>query len=120
MKNNWKLAFGITALFMALFALPFLFRNIGLYNVVDGGWHRSMMGNSQLFGSFMGLGTLLVWLVPLGLLIMAMYGVVRLANRPNGFVRSSASSTVPTAVCPHCDEVVEEEWVTCPYCDSKL
>lgn len=120
MKKNWKLIFGITALFMALFALPSLLQNIGFYGVMDSGGHRSMMGFSHLFGSFMGLGMQLVWLVPLGLLIMAVYGVVRLANQPTGSVISFASSAAPTAVCPHCDKAVDENWVTCPYCDSKL
>ncbi len=113
MRNNLKLILGITALFMALLALSFLLRNVGLDGVMSGGWHRPVMENSHLFGSFM-------WLAPLGLLFMVVYGVVRFTGQPNGVVSTSDSSAIPTAVCPHCDQVVQEDWTTCPHCDSEL
>ena len=114
MKNNWKWIVGITAGLLVLFALPFLVRNFGYYGMMGGGRH-SMMGGygfSPFGGLFMGFGMLLVWLFPLGLLFLIIYGAVRLANKPN--------TPAPLHTCPNCGQSTQNDWKNCPYCGKEL
>lgn len=64
----------------------------------------------------MGLGMLFLWLIPIGVLALIIYGVVALA-RGTGNNIPATSSTTP---CPHCGKGMQANWKNCPYCGIAL
>lgn len=117
MKNNWKWILGASLVVLAVLALPFLFRNFGFYGMMNGfsGWRHPMMGGYGFlpFGGFlMGLGMLLMWIIPLGLLFLVVYGAVRLASGPG--------TSVPAQACPNCGKAAQADWKNCPHCGIEL
>ena len=77
-----------------------------------------MMGNwgYSPFGWFgMGLGMLFMWLIPIGILALAVYGVVALA-------RNSGNNTpaTPQSPCPNCGKGTQADWQNCPHCGAAL
>lgn len=84
-----------------------------------GGW--GMMGPGMMgwgyspFGWFgMGLGMLFMWLIPIGVIALIVYGVVALTR--------SAGNNAPASSkpCPNCGKGVQADWQNCPYCGTKL
>ncbi|MFH2104177.1 MAG: zinc ribbon domain-containing protein [Chloroflexota bacterium] len=119
MKNTWKWILGAVLVLAALVGLPALFNSLfgyGVGGMMGGyGWHYPMMsgwGFSPLGGIFMGLGMLLIWIIPLGLLFLVVYGAIRLANptRPPAVVQT----------CANCGKAAQSDWKTCPYCGKAL
>lgn len=111
MKNLWKW-FIVIALVLILFFGPYL---LGLafpafgYGMMGYG-HGGMMGGFDFFPFFMGL----MWLVPLGTIILAVLGVVWLVNNLSG------SKIVQGRNCPSCGKPAQADWKTCPYCGNGL
>lgn len=118
MKNNWKWIVGVILLLVIMFALPFLWRAIfgysygGMMRSGSSNWGHPMMGGWGVGGLFLGLGMLLMWIVPLGLLFLIIYGAVRLANQPNTLVMAHS--------CGNCGKSVQADWKNCPYCGTTL
>ena len=89
--------------------------------MMSGGWgYRGygMMGNwgYSPFGWFgMGLGMLFMWIIPIGILALIVFGVASLV-RNNGNPTPPASQTP----CPHCGKGTQAEWQNCPYCGTAL
>ena len=120
MKNTWKWIVGVVLVLTIMFALPFLWRAIlgysygGMMGNGYGYWRHPMMGYgySPFGGLFMGFGMLSMWIVPLGLLFLVIYGAVRLANKPR----------LPTATqaCANCGKATQADWKNCPYCGAGL
>jgi len=111
-KVNWWIA-GIIAVIVALF----LFGG----GMMAGGWGNrgyGMMGNwgYSPFGGFgMGLGMLFMWLIPIGIIALLVYGAVALTRNS----ANNASTTPPTA-CPNCGKGTQADWRNCPYCGTAL
>lgn len=111
-KVNWWIA-GIIAISVALF----LFGG----GMMAGGWGNrgySMMGNwgYSPFGWFgMGLGMLLMWLIPIGIFALIVYGVVALVRNTG----NTAPST-PLTPCSNCGKGTQADWKNCPYCGTIL
>jgi uncharacterized membrane protein len=112
-KVNWWIV-GIIAVIVALF----LFGS----GMTAGSWgYRGwgMMGNwgYSPFGWFgMGLGMLFMWLIPVGIVALIVYGVVVL-------VRNTGNNTAPSTPltpCPNCGKGVQANWQNCPYCGTTL
>jgi hypothetical protein len=118
MKNTWKWIVGTVVILALLFALPYLLRAFTGYEGMMGrytGWHHPMMGGynySPLGGLWMGIGMLLAWIIPLGILFLVIYGAVRLANRPD--------TPLPSHPCANCGKGVQADWKNCPYCGAAL
>ena len=128
MKLNWKWIVGVVLALALLFALPSLFQAFFGYgyggmtlapgaSAGAGGyrsWNHPMMGYgyTPFGGLFMGLGMLLVWAIPLGLLFLVIFGAVRLATK------SGKPDT--TQSCGNCGKAVQPDWNTCPYCGTAL
>lgn len=92
-------------------------------------------GGPGLFSFHPGLmliGMLLhffAWLIPLGLLILFVWAIVRLTslNKSTAVGTQSTPSPVappvestPARTCQHCGKPAQSDWVTCPYCGAKL
>jgi hypothetical protein len=84
---------------------------MGGYGGMMGGWGYSPLG---WFG--MGLGMLFMWIVPIGVLALIVFGAVSL-TRNNGNSTPSSSSQPP---CPNCTKGVQPDWSNCPYCGTAL
>lgn len=116
-KTNW-LVIGIVSV-VAIIILFWVGTLIG--GRYDGcgmmGGNRGMMGGWGFFpfGIFgMGLGMLFVWLIPVGLVALAVYGVVSLARNTG----SNISPSLPS--CPNCGKTTQVDWQNCPYCGNAL
>jgi hypothetical protein len=73
-----------------------------------GGW--GMMGPGMMGGMFF------MWLIPLGLLVLTVLGVVWLVQTLSG----KANPPVQGQVCPSCGRGIQSDWKNCPYCGTTL
>ncbi len=66
-----------------------------------GGWGYSPLG---------WIGMLFMWLIPVGIIVLTVFGIVWLA-------RNIGSSTPPSSqsTCPNCAKSVQADWQNCPY-----
>ena len=118
-KIGWIL--GIVLVVVLLLALPVLFMMgrlwPGGYGGMMGGY-GGMMGGFGHMGSFGFFGMALMWLIPLGLLVLVVAGVVALVN---GLTRSSnTQAPLPGQKCSNCGKPAQADWTTCPYCGTSL
>ncbi len=121
-KVNWIAIAVFTLVALLVFQLvTFLLGGWGYGYRGNGGWgmmRPEMMGwGYSPFGWIgMGLGMILMWLIPIGILALIIYGVVALA-KGTGNNPPAPSSTTP---CPHCGKGVQANWKNCPYCGAVL
>lgn len=91
-----------------------------------GGWgYRSwgmmgpgMMGNwgfSPLGWFGMAFGMLLMWLIPIGIIVLIVFGVASLMRNTGN---TSQTSSLPP--CPNCEKGIQADWQNCPYCGTAL
>jgi uncharacterized membrane protein len=120
-KTNW-LVIGIVSIvaILILFWVGTMigggYRGYGMMGGMMGGrsgmmdgWGFSPLG---IFG--MGLGMLLVWLLPIALVALAVYGVVSLARN------TGTNASAPLPPCPNCGKTTQADWQNCPYCGTTL
>lgn len=89
----------------------------GGYGGMMGGY-GGMMGGFGHMGIFGFFGMALMWLIPLGLLVLVVVGVVALVN---GLTRSgNTAAPLPARNCPSCGKPAQSDWATCPYCGTAL
>jgi hypothetical protein len=67
---------------------------------------------------FWRLMMLLAFLLPLGLIILVVWGVIALVRRPVTTVTPPAPAV--TRNCPSCGKSAQADWKTCPYCGQNL
>lgn len=113
-KINW-LVVGITGVIVLLF----LFGG----GMMVGGWgYRGwgMMGPGGMMGGwgyspFGWISMLFMWLIPVGLIVLAVFGVAWL-------VRNVGNSTPPSSQspCTNCGKGMQADWQNCPYCGAAL
>ena len=113
-KINWSIV-------AALGIIVFLALAIGT-SLLGGGWGYGgwgMMGPGMMggwgFGPFSWMGMLFMWLIPIGVIALVVYGVVAL-TRNAGNNPPTASSTP----CPNCGKGVQADWKNCPHCGTAL
>ena len=63
-------------------------------------------------GAWMGLFPIVGWILGLGILALAVFGLVSLVRRP--------ASGQPARVCAHCGVPLEAGWIACPRCGEKV
>ena len=80
-----------------------------------GGYGGGMMGGFAPFG---WIGMLLMWVFPLGVLVLVVLGIVWLVNAA-GRPRSQAP-VAPAKTCPNCARPVQADWRNCPHCGTAL
>lgn len=116
-KINWTtVAVFVVVVLLAFMIGTSLFGRWGCcgYGMM-GGYGGHMGWGFSPFGWFgMGLGMLFMWLIPLGVIALIVYGVVTLTR--NAGNNPPASSTP----CPNCGKGVQVDWQNCPYCGTKL
>lgn len=120
-KTNW-LVIGIVSIvaILILFWVGTMFgggyRSYGMMNGYGMmGGNRGMMGGFSPFDMFgMGLGMLFIWIIPVGLVALAVYGVVSLARNTGPNVSTSLPS------CPNCGKTTQADWQNCPHCGTTL
>ena len=79
------------------------------------GGYSGMMGGFAPFG---WIGMLLMWVFPLGVLVLVVVGIVWLVNavsRPR-----SQAPIAPAKTCPNCARPVQADWRNCPHCGTTL
>lgn len=115
-KGNWWIV-GIVAVLAALF----LFGGGMMSGWGYGGYGmmgRGMMGNwgCSPFGWFgMGLGMIFMWIIPIGVIALIVYGVVALVRNTGSPPQVATQNS-----CPSCGKGVQTDWQNCPYCGSTL
>lgn len=113
MKNTWKWILGI-ALALVLFFGPYLFQLA--FPTMGYGYGMMVSGRGGMMGGFgffpFGMG--LMWLVPLGIIVLVALGIVWLINNIKG------PKTGQGRVCPSCGKPAQADWKTCPYCGNGL
>lgn len=121
-KTNW-LVIGIISIvaILILFWVGTMigggYRGYGMMGGYGGmmGGRSGMMGGFSPFGMFgMGLGMLFVWLIPVGLVAFAVYGVFSLARN------TGANGSTPLPSCPNCGKNTQADWQNCPHCGTTL
>ncbi len=86
------------------------------------GWRMmgpGMMGWGYGYAPFgwggMIFAMLFMWLIPVGVVALIVYGVAALVrNSGNGFPVSTMKP------CPHCGKSTQADWQNCPYCGTTL
>ena len=114
-KINWLVVSVISVI-----VLLFLFGG-GMMAGNYGGRGWGMMGGP---GGMMGgwgyspfgwIGMLFMWLIPIGVIALIVFGIVAL-------VRNSGNPTLPSSqsTCPNCAKSVQADWQNCPHCGTAL
>jgi len=116
-KVNWLIV-GI----IGFITLVFLFgggmmSGWGYGNYGYRGW--GMMGGPGMMGwgysPFGWIGMLFMWLIPVGLIALTVFGMAWLVRNVGHNTTSSAQSP-----CPNCAKGVQADWQNCPYCGTAL
>jgi len=81
------------------------------------GW--GMMGPGMMggwgFAPFGWIGTIFMWLIPIGFLTLIVLGVVWLVRAVGG-----GNPITPPRACPSCGRGVQLDWQNCPHCGATL
>jgi hypothetical protein len=116
-KTGWIVV--ITLAVVLLLVLPGIFM-MGRFGA---GGFGGMMGPGMMsgFGYYNPLGFFgmaLMWLIPVGFLVLVVFGVVALVNALN-----KPGNTLPPVSdrkCSNCGRQAQPDWKTCPYCGNPL
>jgi hypothetical protein len=90
-----------------------------------GAFRGRMTDGFGMMGGFGMLGMLFRGLIPLGVLVLAGFGVAYLVKNskkstpPPPMAAASISPVMPP-VCDHCGKSLDAEWKVCPYCGSPV
>lgn len=115
---EWVLALGILALLLGGIVLA-SFWGWGMHGGCCGGWWPwGIVGRGMMTWGFIPLGwwgMLLMILVPLGLFVLGILGVIWALR-----VFSQSGKTTPGLRCPTCQRSVQRDWKHCPHCGAPL
>ena len=77
-----------------------------------------MMGGFGYWNPFGFFGMALMWLIPIGVLVLLVLGAVALVNT----LTRPGNSALPIAdrTCSNCGKPAQSGWTTCPYCGKPL
>jgi hypothetical protein len=85
-----------------------------------GGYGGMMGGGFSFMHPFGWGGMLLAWLIPLGVVLLLVFGAVALLNslnRPGNITQPPAALS---RTCPNCSRPAQGDWNHCPYCGQDL
>ncbi len=110
-RNAWIL--GIIVVLILLLLVPMLF--MGGFGMMGGG---GMMGRYGFYSPFGWVGMLLGWIIPLGILVLLIAGVVILVTSLTR--RGTIPTNAASGFCPNCGQAVQSDWKNCPHCGTVL
>jgi len=113
-KTGWILAIGLGL--VILFFLPSLLTGRFWTGSYVGMMGPGMMGGWGFMTPFGFLGPVLMWLLPVGVLALLVYGAVSLFNGLN----RPGNGPYAERNCANCGKVAQTDWTTCPYCGKAL
>jgi hypothetical protein len=127
MGRIWKYVLVGLLIFGLVFvvALSFFSRGIGGYNsngisypgwMMGGGGYGPMMGGWG-YSPFGWIGMIFMWLIPVTLVVVVVFGIIWLVRATAGVGGSNLSAT---RTCPNCGRAAQADWRTCPYCGQAL
>jgi hypothetical protein len=113
-KVNWTLVvvISLVILFILMFGASLL-SGRGYGGLGYGGWGYGGWG---MMGPWMMGGMLFMWLIPIGFIILAVFGIAWLVRAIGGGTNPPA----PAHLCPSCGRSVQIDWKNCPYCGTAL
>jgi hypothetical protein len=123
MNRFWKwflIVLGILLLIGISFAVALFFFRGGPVRMHTG----AFIGRPRVFGGMMvGMGGLMLFrfLIPIGILVLAGFGIayfVKIGKKPVQPVIAVTSPVLST--CAYCGKPLSAEWTTCPYCGNKI
>ncbi len=111
-KTGWILV--ITLGLLLFLVLPGLFMMGQFWT----GGYGGMMGGFGYMNPLGFFGMALMWLIPIGLLVLTVYGAVALINS----LTKPGNSAPPVSdrKCSNCGKQAQSGWTTCPYCGKPL
>ena len=77
-----------------------------------------MMGGFSFWNPLGFIGMALMWLIPIGLLVLLVLGAVALINALSR--QGKAVTVMPDRTCANCGKPAQPGWTTCPYCGKSL
>ncbi len=98
---------GIVVVLILLLLIPMFF--MGGFGMMHG------FGYYQPFG---WIGMLLGWIIPLGILVLLIAGVVILVTSLTR--RGQTPPGAAAGFCPNCGQAVQSDWKNCPHCGTVL
>ncbi len=106
---------GVTMFGFSRNGISGLFFMPGRQGGIPGGGGHMGWGFSPPGWLIMGFAMLFMWLIPVGLIALVIYGIVAL-------VRGTGHSSTPLTqrTCPNCGKSTQADWLTCPYCGTAL
>jgi len=115
-KINW-LVVGIVVIVLLLFLFGggMMFGGWGYhgYGMMGGYGGPGMMGWG--YSPFGWLGMFFMWIIPIGVLALIVFGVAALVRNTGNGVQPTVSKS-----CPNCGKGVQVDWQNCPYCGTSL
>lgn len=114
-KVGWIVA--IVLGLLLLFLLPSLIGGRWWGDSMHGMMRPGMLGSWGFMGPLAFFGMALMWLIPVGVVALAVAGVVALVN---GLNRGTHRPAAFDRQCANCQKPAQSDWVTCPYCGNAL
>jgi hypothetical protein len=117
-KTGWILLIALALILLLVVPGIFMMGRFGA------GGYGGMMGPGGMMRGFgyqnpLGFfGMALMWLIPIAVVVLLVFGVVALINGLN-----KPGSTVPPMSdrkCSNCGKPAQSGWTTCPYCGKPL
>ena len=115
-KIGWivAIALGLIVLFLSPSLMIGRFWTGGYNGMMGSG----MMGGFGFWNPLGFLGMALMWVIPVGILVLVVVGAVALVNGLNK--QGNSSPLVSDRKCSNCGKAVQPDWATCPYCGTSL
>ena len=117
-KTNWlAVSLIVIVVLLVFFWIGTMFGGgHGGYGMMGNRGYGMMNSGYSPFGWFgMGFGMLFMWLIPIGVIALVVYGVVALTR--NAGNNAPIASSTP---CPNCGKGVQADWKNCPHCGTAL
>jgi hypothetical protein len=108
-KVNWTVV--VVTVIIALFVLMFGASLLGRWGY--GGWGNGGWG---MMGPWMMGGMFFMWLIPVGFLVLTVFGIAWLVRTIGGGNNPPAHALT----CPNCGRGAQADWKNCPYCGAAL
>jgi hypothetical protein len=118
-KVNWLIV-GVIGVITLLYLfgggmmLSWGYGNHGYRNWSMMGGGPGMMGGWG-YSPFGWIGMVFMWLIPIGVITLIVFGVAALAQNAGNSATLSSQSP-----CPNCAKSMQADWQNCPYCGIAL